>query len=760
MALKGKLGKKSLVFICISVALVALVLLFCLIAFLTINSSAKKSFKYVRVDEGYCITEYVGNAAQMEIPSKLDGLPVVGIADNAFASGSKVAEVVSVKLPKTLKWIGKNAFVGMGNLTAVFVPAEVEKIGEHAFYGLEKLAKVEFADGSKILDIGYEAFGNTAFLSEFENGTDTFLLSEDGKILFDAKYFEEELFLPGSVEVIAADAFAYNRSIKVFDITDTVSSLRAVSSGAFRNSTIELFNTFADDEVVNNIDGRLRYVGDGAFEYCVELDSFLVSGGVERIGERAFLGCRKLSQFYAPCGKNLVFGDNAFEGCNNLILALDAGSQNIAGALESAIDVEEPNFSILYYSGNVSEENILPFIGKLTYFGILGNSTVLNPEFLSDLEGIEELMVSPWVFNSIAPKIFMPGERLTIISDAEGQSNYLTSHMKTNSVKSVFFWDNIAGVADGVFAGCSTIERVSIDGDDMRTHFGKNVFAGTKFLENVRNSSNIRTIGDLCLFVPENCNEAIPEGIRSLDTGSVRAKRVMLPSTLENIYENAFDANDATEIEVVFCFEQNGKMNLKRIDDNAFGVSKIVIATRNKTGEDTFVELNSSFVATDIEFVGKNFINKNSACLKNIGGLLVFGETVVVGKADGNVLEGVLRLPSATRVVAGEAFAGIETNCTGIVVGKNVVRVGERAFEFASGNVVRLEIAGDAVLGDNAFLLADACVVVLQGKTQIGKAFSGTGLSGILYVKTENAQFYGEQIENNGKFVETKVMEF
>lgn len=52
------------------------------------------------------ICGYVGSDEKVEIPSEIDGMPVVGITDNAFAKTS--AQEITV--PSSVSEFGKNAF--------------------------------------------------------------------------------------------------------------------------------------------------------------------------------------------------------------------------------------------------------------------------------------------------------------------------------------------------------------------------------------------------------------------------------------------------------------------------------------------------------------------------------------------------------------------------------------------------------------------------------------------------------------------------
>ena len=63
-------------------------------------------FKYIVVKANAYICGYSGSSKKVKIPSEIDGMPVVGITDNAFAKTS--AQEITV--PSSVSEFGKNAF--------------------------------------------------------------------------------------------------------------------------------------------------------------------------------------------------------------------------------------------------------------------------------------------------------------------------------------------------------------------------------------------------------------------------------------------------------------------------------------------------------------------------------------------------------------------------------------------------------------------------------------------------------------------------
>ena len=105
--------------------------------------------------DGVVITKYTGNAADVTIPSVLDGRRVVGIGANAFA---KQQQLRSVYMEEGLVRIGVDAFLECGNLQFVHFPESLELIDGGAFCDT---ALAELSLPAKLRKIGQLAFSDS-----------------------------------------------------------------------------------------------------------------------------------------------------------------------------------------------------------------------------------------------------------------------------------------------------------------------------------------------------------------------------------------------------------------------------------------------------------------------------------------------------------------------------------------------------------------------------------------------------------------------
>lgn len=100
-----------------------------------LSASAEKApeeaaFSYTLSEQGATVTAYRGKESHVILPERLDGHPVIGIADRAFAG---CTQVESITLPKSVLSVGWFAFSGCTRLARVTLPESVTSIGYEAF---------------------------------------------------------------------------------------------------------------------------------------------------------------------------------------------------------------------------------------------------------------------------------------------------------------------------------------------------------------------------------------------------------------------------------------------------------------------------------------------------------------------------------------------------------------------------------------------------------------------------------------------------
>lgn len=97
-------------------------------------SSVLEEYEYIKENGGITITKYNGKEKSVNIPSKIEQLPVLKIAENAFSD----SKIKSVMLPSSCKEVDWFAFYGCYSLTSIYISSNVNNIGYGAFDGCSK----------------------------------------------------------------------------------------------------------------------------------------------------------------------------------------------------------------------------------------------------------------------------------------------------------------------------------------------------------------------------------------------------------------------------------------------------------------------------------------------------------------------------------------------------------------------------------------------------------------------------------------------
>ena len=87
-----------------------------------------------------CDEEFEG---EMEIPSRLDGVPVVEIGEGAFSGRDSLSSVV---IPDSVEVVGEEAFADCVALAELSLGAGIKKIEEYAFGLCSSLESVAIPD--------------------------------------------------------------------------------------------------------------------------------------------------------------------------------------------------------------------------------------------------------------------------------------------------------------------------------------------------------------------------------------------------------------------------------------------------------------------------------------------------------------------------------------------------------------------------------------------------------------------------------------
>ena len=395
-----------------------LCILICLLTALLL-SACSGTYSYTLDDsEGAVITKYNGNAAELIVPSVIDGHPVKSIGRFVFL-GHK--ELTSVTLPQGLESISDEAFGECLNLTTITLPEGLEFIGSYAFSGCINLPALKLPDSVKAM--GVNPFSRCEKLKEI-------IISPDHPVftLIDGVIFnkvENELF-----------CYPDSKKNKSYIVPDGVKS---IGEDAF----------FSCDNITSvTLPQGLESIGYGAFASCYNLTSITLPQGLKTIGSSAFAG-DPLTSITLPQGLKSIDA-HAFSGCSFTSITLPEGLEVIGSqAFKDCVNLTTVN---LPDSVKTIESN--PFSGCRKLEEILLNPN--HPVFTS-IDGV--------LFNKVEKNLIRypeskKNESYTVPDGVQSIGNFAFKYC--NNLASVTLPDGLTFIGERAFSYCDNLASITL----------------------------------------------------------------------------------------------------------------------------------------------------------------------------------------------------------------------------------------------------------------------------------------------------------
>ncbi len=188
----------------------------------------------------------------------------------------------TIKIPSSVKKIGKCAFKERISLKTVILPKKLEYLGESAFEECKNLEEVIFPDNF------------SSFYTKLPNS------------VFEGCINLKCIKIPDNVTSIGQSAFICCKSLtKVILPKD----LHTIEQNAF--SGCESLTEIILPE-------NLKRIDNNAFLNCKELEKIYIPDSVRTIGERAFFNCVNLKEVRLPDSIDIF--ENAFDHCENVVI--------------------------------------------------------------------------------------------------------------------------------------------------------------------------------------------------------------------------------------------------------------------------------------------------------------------------------------------------------------------------------------------------------------------------------------------------------
>lgn len=222
------------------------------------------------------------------------------LSTNSF---SGLGKIVTVKLPKTLKYLG-DAFRECKNLRSIEMYDSLNTIGGWAFYECENLNNIVLPKNLKT--ISDHGFARCYSLQK--------IVMPEGLTRLDSRAFEycsslTDVTFPSTLETIGGEVF-YECSALNNVVFPSNSKLTVIEGGAF-----ERCYSLPGIKLPN----RLSIIGKEAFESCHNLKELNIPSSVTEIQDEAFYGCG-IRKVYTYTVLPTKINQNTFSNYENAVL--------------------------------------------------------------------------------------------------------------------------------------------------------------------------------------------------------------------------------------------------------------------------------------------------------------------------------------------------------------------------------------------------------------------------------------------------------
>ena len=389
------------------------------------------------------------------IPRSLRSVTITDQVELYYGAFFGCSRLTSIELPETLKTIGYRAFCNCTALKSIALPDGVLSIHEKAFMGCTGLTSLDLP--CSVTRIGGSAFTGCSGLEELtipfvgeSRQPDSIEEGCFGRIFGETKY----------------DGGLMTQQVRTYYIPSkltsvTITGCTKIPRSAFKNCTN--LESIVLSEGLNTVE-------DEAFNNCTGLKEIAIPPTVTTLGTAVFRGCSslqavKVQNLQAWCGLTMPSGGNPLEVAHRLYVDDEE-------LVELVIPQEVTTVNEYVFAGCHSLKSVVIHDG-VTSLGAGCFSDCKNLEDVKIGAGVTTLSAGLFAGCSSLAEIEIPDTVTGIANGTFGGCTGLTSIIVPNSVKQI---GNDYIAVEGAFWGCTSLKSIQLPFvghcKESRDHFG------------------------------------------------------------------------------------------------------------------------------------------------------------------------------------------------------------------------------------------------------------------------------------------------
>lgn len=458
-----------------------------------------------------------------------------GTVGVAFGAASGMSTIDKLVLPDSLKYIGAEAFKGIG-ITELVLNPSIIGLGDGAFADCATLNSITYYQADKNTANAYYSVVDAV---RFGGATvDYYLKADDYAVKFENGGYTITKYNGTATEL---DVIAeYN------DGTNGWKPVIAIADSAFEGKTALTKINFTSDIVT---------IGKNAFKGCTGLvDRITVPASVTSIGDSAFEGCTNLGSVSLN-SETLTVGKAIFKDCSSLAtMIIGNGLTTVTESMfENCVKLSTARVT------NATE------VGKNAYKGCEGLSSIAFNKAVtigeSAFEGCAKVtsITLGTTLETISKNAFKGCTALTTLNLPTALKTIGESAFEgCIAVNRIAIPASVTSIGDYAFKGCSAATAIQVNGTGTNGTYtiGKYAFEGCSAATTISVSAGYNTISE------------------GMFKGCAAVKNFSVVAGVKTIEANAFEGCDA--LEKIIFYKHNVdtldayKANGGKVADNAF----------------------------------------------------------------------------------------------------------------------------------------------------------------------------------------------